>query len=928
MSQSSHSTRVLQRLIPALLLCTGCTGLVYEVVLGRMLSLHLGSSGASQAITLATFLGGMALGAALAGRAQRGILQRIGRPLRAYAALEAAIGLWALLLPAVTDGVLGALESWLTGRDAGDGLSMAVKLGACALVVLPLTTAMGATLPALAAGVERLRPAEGVQLVSRYYWLNAAGAAGGAALAGFVLIEALGLTPSLWAGAAVNLAVAAAAWHFGAAQAQPASGQAADDDHGSDAAPMGRYVLAAFLTGLVALLGEVLWTRTAALWLGASVYAFALMLAITVAGIAAGSAVAARVIGRGARPAVVLAATQAGAGLCAVALMARLDPATLQLLYARLRLVHDPDNYPLWLAISAAIVALHLLPGALCLGASFPALLAAARAAGARTDRAAARILAANTLGNLVGSLSGGFVVMPALGLAGAMLLSGAASLGVGALVAPKPYTRAGKGLFALAALAGLWMAISFPHRDEALTKGLFRLHAQADHIDPGARLWANTAGHVQLRRDGKDVTVTVEAFAGNHLIYATNGKPEGGSGDVGTQLLLGVDGYLAVPKAKDVLVVGLGTGQTAAAVAAKADVRVHVVELSAPVLEAAELFKDLNDDVLHNPRVKTTIADAREVLRSLPPHSLDLVVSEPSNPWVAGVADLFTVEAFRRIESRLKPGGALVQWIQRYEMSDATFHRILCTLHSVMPHMALFRTMPGDLVVLASPTPLQFDEAAVRQTFASPAMAGYLLKRNGDYVPQDVAQLLVNQLAASPTIGQYCQGFADPLTEARPSLEFAAPRDLFAHANAGATQVLLDTRLTANADTWLADWQQRHPLTAAERQGLHRYLSRSAHTGDAAVLLALGVDVPAEVSATVATLPADPPADPKALSAWCQHLLRAVPALAEAQATVVGPVLADAKIPAWLRRCGDPAVNLGRGARFAPATKSLRYVP
>ncbi|MSQ81522.1 MAG: methyltransferase domain-containing protein [Myxococcales bacterium] len=917
---SSPVDRTLNRLIPALLLATGATGLVYEVALSRMLSLYLGSSGASQAITLATFLGGMALGAALAGRAQRGVLSRLGRPLVAYAILEAFIGGWALLLPTLTDATMGTLQVWLTGRDAGGAVALTVKLAACAVVVLPLTAAMGATLPVLSASIDRLQPERGVQLVSRYYWLNAAGAATGAALAGFVLIEAWGLGESLAAGALVNFAVAAIGGSIASRHpAPPRVDSPASSEHGYDGAPIAKLVAAAFLTGLVALLCEVLWTRTAALWLGASVHAFALMLTVTIAGIALGSALAARAIGKGARPEVVLVATQAGAGLCAVALAARLDAAAMDLLLARLKLVHDPDNYGLWLVVSSTLVALHLLPAGLCLGAAFPALLAAARRQGARIDRATAHLLSANTLGNLLGALAGGFVVMPTLGLDGAYLAAGAASFGVAALVAPKPWTRMGTAPIALLAALAVLIALQFPHRDQALTKGLFRLHAPPGRIDPGARLWATVAGEVVLRRDGKDVTVTVERFAGNHLIYATNGKPEGGSGDVPTQLLLGVDGYLAVPHAKDVLVIGLGTGQSAAAVAAKADVQVHVVELSAPVLDAAALFKDLNDDVLHNPRVRVTIADAREILRSLPPASLDLVVSEPSNPWVAGVADLFTVEAFERVASRLRPKGALVQWIQRYEMSDPTFRSILCSLHSVMPHVALFRTMPGDLIVIASKTPLDSPLAAAQATFAAPDLAGYLSRRKGDYVPQDFAQLLVNQLCGSATVAQFCRGFGQPFSEKRPQLEFSAPRDLFAHADATATQRLLDTRTTKHGDTWLAQWLLDHPLDAAGKRALQQYLERSTHSGDAALQLALAQNLPAPVSATVAALPAVPLADAKEAAPWCAWLLAGVPQLIEAQITIVGPVLPDAKAQAWIDRCTLPDIaNAHRGAGFA----------
>jgi spermidine synthase len=822
--------RLLDRLIPALLVLTGATGLVYQVVIGRLFALHLGSSGASLAVTLATFLGGLSLGAALAGRSAVRGLTRVAQPVLVYALLEGCVGLWALALPGLSERAFTAFWAALQGQDPSTAGVLVAKLAVATGLILPLSTAMGATLPVLAAGVERMEPVRGVLLVSRYYAWNAAGAAVGALLAGFWLIEALGLELPLTLGALVNLLVALAVWRVFRDRpvvAGPGTAQAHDLSAGS--APRS-LVFAAFATGLVALTCEVVWTRLHALLLGASVHAFASMLCVVITGIALGSALSARAVSKGCDAATVLWATQGLAGIAGLVLVLRLDAMPVDLL--RLRMGHGVGDYGAWLALSGGYVALHLLPSALALGAAFPALLAAARARGLRTDRATAWMLAANTAGNLVGALGTGFLILPALGLRTTMATGALLSLAVAVLVAP----RTGRLVFrtlpvALAAVAMVVLTV-VPHDPDRMHMGLYRGAARSDH-DIAARITNASSGQTLYRQDGNDASVLVKQYGPEQCKFRINGKADGGTGDVNTQVMLGHLGFLLRPGARGVLVVGLGTGQTAAAVASHPGTQVTVAELLPELVEVGRLFARWNEAVLQNPRVTVVVADAREVLRTRREQSLDLVVSEPSNPWVVGVADLYTLQHFDLVRSRLRPGGLLVQWIHVYELSDAALRSIVCTLHAVLPHVAVFRTKQSDLALVASAEPMPLAATAADVALAEPAVQRSLQSHRAPTLPTTLDTWLVNQMSGPATVAQLCKGFDAPLHALFPQLEYRAPRDFYAGRRADKVMLALDTRLDTHPDTWLPARLAALPLDAERRAALCQFLLANDRDGE-----------------------------------------------------------------------------------------------
>ena len=901
-------------LIPGLLVVTGATGLVYEVVAGRLLSLHLGSSGSSQAITLATFLGGMALGAVAAERFGRRHLHSARTSLLSYAALEAFIGLWAIALPGFAPLCFGAFEQWAqgTGQNSSGEITMLAKLLLAAVLILPLTTAMGATLPVLAAAVERTDPRRGVALVSRYYILNAAGAALGAALAGFVLIEWLGLRLPLQLGGVLNLAVAGLVALAGRGQMESVQ-TSRPQASGSQPVPLA-LVVAAFATGFVALTAEVVWTRLVGLLLGSSVYAFAFMLVVVIAGISAGSALAARAVARGVAAARVLSLSQALAALTGALLLVRLDSLPVQLAELRMALPSRADAYSSWLWQAFALVGSHFLPAAMALGASFPSLLGAATDAGAATDRATSRILAANTLGNLVGSLGCGFILMPALGIEGAILLGVGLSLLMALLVLPRPWQPAALAPPAVVALTAALLLVAAPPQGHALVVGLFRLR---DKRPEQVRPWLaeqRKNSTILLRNDGKDATITVHRAADRTISLRTNGKSDGSTGiDVVTQILSGLLGPVYRPQGRQAFVVGLGTGQTAAALAADPRWQVQVVELSPAVVDAVPLFAEVNDRVWKKPNVRITIADAREILRSLPDHSLDVIASEPSNPWLAGVADLFTVESFARIRQKLRPGGVLIQWLQSYETSDTVVRRVVCTLQQAFGHVVVYRLTTGDLGLVASAEPLQLDLAAAATALQQPATQAFLQGLQRRAVPVTLDELLAANLCGEARVAELCQGFADPLREQQPEIEYRAPRDFFAGSSAIRTVVWLDQRAAATPQgvvgTELARWLALHPLDAPRRQALFEHLVAINHPLDTVLASALVETgkLPKKLRQAFENLEPVGSVPVGRRPQICEDLRRRADWLTHRPYTALGPGVADATAQAWAQLCVDP---------------------
>ncbi len=612
---------------------SGATGLVYELLWVRVLYQSFGSTIQSVTTVVAAYMGGLGLGAWLFGRRA----DRHAKPAALYGWLEIAIGGFGLVSPLVLAlahrvyvGTAGALA-------LGSGASVALRFGLAALVLLIPTTLMGGTLPALTKGFmgaerDRLQPSLG-----RLYALNTLGAVVGTALAGFVLVERVGIQGSLIGTAAVNLALGAAAL----ALAQPLEpGPAAPPGRAPAPDTLRRLALVLLaLTAFASLLDEIAWTRVLVMVVGGSTYAFTLVLLMFLLGIGLGSAVvAAR---RTARPttAADAAVAQGITGAGAALLLGFFGALPLYILAV---LQHPGFGTTARLALLGVAVGAVVLIPAIGMGLSFPLLadLAAPRDAARGADVGAAYAL--NTLGSIAGAVLTGFVLVVALGtettLRIGLVVNGVVAL-VLAIYAARGVAegsaehRALQSRVLVGGLLGsvaLGAAFTAPGWSTRLIDLGPTIYGRQPMDAAGRRAFLTHRGTRQLAfREGWNATVSVwEGLSGRTL--RLNGKVDASDhGDMNTQIMLGLAPAAARPEPASALVIGFGSGVTTRVLSQVPGMRrVRVVEIEPAVLAMSGLFQGVNDSVLARRTVEAVVDDARSALQ-LHDDRFDVIVSD-----------------------------------------------------------------------------------------------------------------------------------------------------------------------------------------------------------------------------------------------------------------------------------------------------------
>ncbi|PYO94523.1 MAG: hypothetical protein DMD62_05345 [Gemmatimonadetes bacterium] len=693
---------------------SGATGLIYELLWVRVLYQSFGSTIQSVATVVAAYMGGLGLGAWLFGRRA----DRSARPAELYGKLEIAIGIFGILSPFVL-GLMHRIYLGTAGALAlGGGASVALRFGLAALVLLIPTTLMGGTLPILTRALtgenrELLKPSLG-----RLYGLNTLGAMTGTALAGFFLIEFVGVRASLWATAALNLAIGVAAIRLG-------SGQEASQQNLQHAPPTFdrlHYVALALLgiTAFASLLDEIAWTRVLIMIVGGSTYAFTLILLVFLLGIGLGS----MIVGRRSEPRIDTAAT-AGLAQGITGVGAALLFAFFGFLPSYIISVFQVDGMSAasrLLLMGVAVGAVVLIP-AVGMGMTFPLLtdLTARRDAARGSDVGGAYAL--NTIGSILGAVLTGFVLVAAFGtqatLRFGLIINGVAALALAVLasrgiaegsaderrIRPRVLMAGGFGTLALLAAAAA------PGWSTRLIDLGPTIYARQPMDRAARERFLAHRGVRQLAfREGRNATVSVwESETGRSL--RVNGKVDGSDrGDMDTQVMLGLAPVVARPHASSALVIGYGTGATAHVLALTPGMQqLKIVEIEPAVIAMDSLFTGVNESVLARPGVRVALDDARSALQ-LDHTRYDVIVSEPSNPWVAGIATLYTPEFFTIARSRLADSGVFCQWIQLYQLPLPVVAGIVRSLRTVFPYVNVWFGGTADLLVLASPRPLAYD--------------------------------------------------------------------------------------------------------------------------------------------------------------------------------------------------------------------------
>lgn len=753
------------------LLCffiSGASGLMYQVVWARQLTLIFGATTFAISTVLTVFMGGLALGSYYGGR------RNAVRPLRTYGLLEISIGLYGLLIPAIF-----AVMPQIYGLAKPlPFLAVSLMRFALAVLVLALPTGlMGATLPILSkffasGGLIGLR-------VGSLYSANTFGAVAGSLASGFLLMPALGMRATTIVAAGLNIAIGLIALGLDRRlndgpswPAEPAAIRRSPPPKKISPAQV-KLALAAFaLSGLVALSYEVIWSRVLALIIGSSVYAFTIMVATFLVGLAAGAYLASRFADRAGDTIRAFALIEAGIG--ATALAGSFFFNELPYFFVRLYGSIAVSSFELMLAVRFLIAALIMIPPTLFLGSLLPIVVRIVHGGAGDMKRSISRVVgdayAANTLGAIVGSFASGFVMIPNLGLTGSLKLCVAVNFALGAALA----WSCGRRLAASLAVAfGLMVIlIRAPWDPAIMSSAVYRYAPAMKQMNRQEFFKYMRQGETIFYKEGVTATVTVQR-QGADRVLKVNGKPEASTmlGDLPTQILMGSLPLLVRQSAEDVLVIGLGSGTTLGSVEQFPISRVTCVELEPAVIEASRFFNDINNRPLEDPRLRLIQNDGRNFIDTAR-EQFDVIISQPSNPWLTGVANLFTLEYFRRGAQRLKPGGTFTQWLQIYEMPIRDVKSLLATFRAVFPNTMVFRAAEGDLVLLGSQAPLKVDISVISAHLGREKIARNL-KRAGI---EGAADLISHFYLGPEEAARFSTG-APINTDDNALIEFSAPR-------------------------------------------------------------------------------------------------------------------------------------------------------
>jgi predicted membrane-bound spermidine synthase len=776
----------------ALFFSSGAAGLVYEIVWMRLLSLTLSVTVFAVTTVLCAFMGGLALGAAIAGR----VAPRVRRPLLVYGLVEAALALVALATPPVLFH-LGPPYAWLYRVLGGVGPAFGVARFVLAFAVLLVpSTLMGTTLPLLSRAVID-RPEVAGRGAGALYAVNTLGAVAGCVLAGFVLIPNLGLEATNAIAAAVSLSVGLVAAMMGRARGfalEPAAAAAPRARRAATAPEIRLTYLVIGVSGFTALGYQVLWTRALEQFTHNSTYAYSAILATFLLGIAVGSAFSARIADRLRRPLLGLAVVEIAISVSVVGalfLYANLDRLTPQVAVAIGGLASWGRVVTLIFLQAGAI----LLVTTFLFGMTFPLV---ARIVVESLDSVAERIATAytaNTAGSIFGAVLVGFALLPAFGMLGAFLVLALLNMAAGTLLA----WRAAPGRTRLVIASG---AVAFVALTALLTPPKLFEHSFTRRFGP----------LLFYREEVTDTIMVTDDKVKGRMIRYGDGRGTAGTGTVREDRMYAQIPLILHPKPLTILNICFGVGNSLASVTTHPVERIDSVELSPGVIDAAPFFASTNRGVLADPRIHMTIADGRNFLLTTDA-KYDIIRLDPPELHTAGVVNLYTREFYELARAHLNPDGIFSIWVNIAMTPDADLRLLVRTLASVFPHVSIWHgPYRYSWVINGSMEPHAPDFARIQQKLAIPAVRADLASIG----VHDPFEFLAHFVLAEDEVAQFT-GPGPIITDDHTRLDFTVPRSLessYGFAN-------------ANTNSWLGDLIDP---SSKKDAGLTRFFDRILH--------------------------------------------------------------------------------------------------
>ena len=768
---------------------SGLTSLIYEVIWVRLLTLTFGAAAFAIATVLLSYMGGLCAGSFWFGNKSDGRYNN----LKLYGILELLIGLYALVLPFILDAI-GDFYIYIYQSFEPSFYSMSIIRLFCSSLVLGIPTfMMGGTLPLLTASLTSKHEKSSRQ-VANLYALNTLGAASGCLLSGYLLIPNLGLSGTTILASVCNILICFAALFYNnkrlVEDSEPESAKwvnkvtqnKGETQTESQIPGLTRNTALSCLalSGLCAMAYQTLWSRLLSMIIGTTVYAFTIILATFLLGLVLGGAIYRGWFTR--RPLTAFALSQLGVGLFVLATMPYFD----ELPFIFLQIFEaSSNNWYLYQAARMGLAFSVLIVPTTCFGISFPLVVEICRGTRENTGKNVGRIYAVNTLGAIIGSFVGGFILIPFLGIQISMMLLALVNIIAGLaliMIHPNLAIRPKAILSSFGVLAAVLCTVLLrPWNLHYLNSAPYIYAHDYSHADSVDNL-KKVLDSYELMFFKEDATATVSVLdiMGTRSL-AIDGKTDASTGenaDMSTQMLLTHLPALLSHKNEEALLVGLGSGVSLGSLLKHDVKKVDVLEISEAVAEASHFFNDYNNQALEDARVNLVIGDGRHHLARTS-KTYNLIVSQPSNPWISGVSNLFTTEYYQLMHKRLSTDGIVCQWIPSYHMSQEMLAVILKSFTNVFPYATLWTSsVPGDLFAIGSKSPIQIDFPTLKT------------KLHNSKINQDLAKIQMNDsmlLAktfkySQEQINKFVEKHAKNLeenTDLNPIVEFMTPKFL-----------------------------------------------------------------------------------------------------------------------------------------------------
>ena len=820
--------KILKNIIYLLFFATGAVGLIYQIVWFKYLSLFLGNTTYAQMIVLSSFLGGLAFGNYFIGRK----VDKSKNPVRFYALLELAIGVYCLFYPIFSD-VLGNIFFSTASHlnvESGNIFFILLRLLFSSILLFIPTFAMGGTLPVLSKFfVDKISTAQ--KNVGWLYFLNSLGAVVGVILAGFFLIKTYGLDSTIYSAAIVNIGLGLTALLISKYVnldniKSDIEVEKSNRNKNEFITPniVKLAIVSSGISGMAALLYETLWVRLLISFLGSSTYAFSIMLAAFIAGIAIGSfIVSKKFVNKFNRIKLLIFSQFAIAvGVILSLLIYERLPYYFWIIASWLEKTNTTFN--IFLSIEFLICfALMFIP-TIFMGITLPTIVDIVANSDKKIGFSVGKVFSVNTLGTVIGVFVTTLVFLPLFGIKGSFQIGILLNLIVALILLHRydPIWVVHKNILSSSAilLFVLYIFFSPAWNLTALNSGVFRKLSTVPPDTYEEFLDLYSEREVLYYKEGINANVAVmEKKSENQRLLLINGKVDAtSSADMITQIMSGQIPMLLHENPKNVFVVGFGSGVTIGTILLHPVEKVTCVEISTEVIEAGEFFSDVNKNCLEDPRLNIVHEDAHTYL-NLSKDKYDVIISEPSNPWIAGIGNLFSKEYFQQCADKLNDNGIMVQWLQIYETSDEVVQLVLNTFSSVFPHSQVWRGASHDLIIVGSKKETILNEYKFKNRF------------NIETVKQDLesvgvgspfaflsAQILSDQ-------GTFLLAREKPInSEKYPILEFLAPRSLFLNSQSNLVNTNDEKLDTLNKGLYIKNYIKENFPTKEEIMGAAIY--------------------------------------------------------------------------------------------------------